>query len=530
MHVPIRIDDVLRRTVRLYPDVTAVVEGDQRWTYSKLQEEIHQLARAMNNLGVTKGTRVAVLSPNTTAMMEIYFACFQLGAVVVPLNTRLLSLDYEYIVNHSGAELFFVDAELVHHIEPVKDQLHSVKNFVLTPAPNFPQQLEGWVSFQSFIEAESTTPLITPIEETDYATILYTSGTTGKPKGVIHTHRTLYFNMINTIIHLRAQDHDVLLHTLPIFHVNGWGTPFAFTAVGAKHVMLRKIDPVLIHHLIKTEGVSVACMAPTVLNMLLNEPKFETDKLNQPVRAVLAGSAPPPAFVRKVEQEFGWEFLQVYGMTECAPFITVSPVKNHLKSIEENKKFRLKAKAGIPMLNVELRVVDVDGEDVPADGISVGEIVARGNMVMEGYWLQPEETARSIVNGWYYTGDMGTIDEEGYIDIVDRKKDIIISGGENISSIEIEAALYEHPAILETAVIAVPHEKWGEVPHAFVVVRSGQQLTEEALVEFCRGHLPHFKCPKGISFVSELPKTGSGKIQKIHLRKDFWEGKERLVN
>lgn len=529
MHVPLRIDDVLRRAAHLYPDVTAVVEGDRQWTYTLLQKEVNQLTNALISLNVQKGDRVAVLSPNTCAMMQLYYACFQMGVVVVPLNTRLLSKDYLYIVEHSEAKALFADAELAHLIEPIQSELKLVQQYIIMPAPHFADEKEGWLSFRKLLDTHESTSFISPLEETDLATILYTSGTTGRPKGVMHTHRTLYFNMINTIYHLRATDADTILHTLPMFHVNGWGTPFAFTAVGGKHVMLRKIDPPLIHRLIKEEGVSVACMAPTVLNMLLNDPNFEKDKIPQPFRVVIAGSAPPPAFVRVVEQKFNWEFLQVYGMTECAPFLTVSPIKHHLRSEEDARIFRLKAKAGIPMLNVELRVVDVDGVDVATDGNTIGEIIARGNMIMSGYWRQPEETSKSIVNGWYHTGDMATMDKEGYIDIVDRKKDIIISGGENISSIEIEAVLYDHPDILEAAVIAIPHEKWGEVPFAVIVPRTGKNLDEAEIIQFCKQRMAHFKCPKGISIATELPKTASGKIQKVLLRNQFWTD-ERKIN
>ncbi|KQL44170.1 AMP-dependent synthetase [Brevibacillus choshinensis] len=530
MHVALRMDDTLRRAALLYPDVESVIEGERRWTYREFQEEVHQLAHAMTRLGVEKGDRVAVLSPNTTAMLQLFYACFQLGAVVVPLNTRLLPHDYLYIIEHAEAKLFFADDELIHLVESIVQSLTTVSRFVSMPVNGVASEREGWDSYSNLLANESTEPCITEIEETDLATILYTSGTTGKPKGVMHSHRTLYFNMQNTMFHLRATDSDVLLHTLPIFHVNGWGTPFSFTAVGAKHVMLRKIDPLLIHSLIKNEGVTVACMAPTVLNLLINEPRFHEEKTTAPVRIVIAGSAPPTAFVRAVEQQLGWEFLQVYGMTECAPLITVSPIKHHLMNETEETRFRMKAKAGIPMHNVEIRVVDDEENEVPKDGKSIGEVVARGNMVMEGYWKQPEATAAAIVNGWYHTGDMATIDVEGYIDIVDRKKDIIISGGENISSIEVEGLLYEHPGILEAAVISVPHEKWGEVPHAIVVPRPGTALDQVELENFCRGKMAAFKCPKGFTIVRELPKTASGKIRKVELRQPFWEEKGKLVN
>lgn len=532
MHVPLRMDDTLRRAALLYPDVEAVVEGERRWTYRQFQEEVHQLARAIQHLGVEKGDRVAVLSPNTAAMLQLFYACFQLGAVMVPLNTRLLPHDYHYILEHAEAKLFFADEEWIPLVQPVVKTLSFVEKFIAIPVAGSTSESgrEGWDCYHDLLAAASTEPCVSPVEETDLATILYTSGTTGKPKGVMHSHRTLFFNMQNTMFHLRASDSDVLLHTLPMFHVNGWGTPFSFTAVGAKHVMLRKIDPPLIHALMKREGVSVACMAPTVLNMLINEPRFRDEKLEAPMRVVIAGSAPPTAFVRTVEKQLGWEFLQVYGMTECAPFITVSPIKHHLRGEAEETRFRLKAKAGIPMINVEIRVVDEEDRDVPKDGRSIGEVIARGNMVMVGYWKQPEATAAAIVDGWYRTGDMATIDAEGYIDIVDRKKDIIISGGENISSIEVEGMLYEHPAVLEAAVISVPHEKWGEVPYAIVVPRPGMIVSEEELIRFCREKMAAFKCPKGVSLVAELPKTASGKIRKVELRQPFWQEKGKLVN
>lgn len=530
MHVALRMDDTLRRAALLYPDTEAVCEGERRWTYRRFQQEVHQLARAMQRMGVAKGDRVAVLSPNTAAMLQLFYACFQLGAVVVPLNTRLLPQDYHYIVDHAEAKLFFVDEELIPLVQPILKALSSVIRFVQIPLGETGNPREGWDSYPELLAAESAEPCVNDVDETDLATLLYTSGTTGKPKGVMHSHRTLYFNMLNTMLHLRASDSDVLLHTLPMFHVNGWGTPFSFTGVGARHVMLRKIDPPLIHRLMKQEGVTVACMAPTVLNMLINEQRFHEDKLEGPMRVVIAGSAPPTAFVRTVEQQLGWEFLQVYGMTECAPLITVSPIKHHLRGEDEETRYRRKAKAGVPMLNVEVRVVDEEDNDVPWDGKTIGEVIARGQMVMEGYWKQPEATAAAIVNGWYRTGDMATVDAEGYIDIVDRKKDIIISGGENISSIEVEGVLYEHPAILEAAVISVPHEKWGEVPFAVVVPRPGMQIDEAELNQFCRERMAAFKCPKGYQVVEELPKTASGKIRKVELRQPFWQVKEKRVN
>ncbi|MGD8189508.1 long-chain-fatty-acid--CoA ligase [Brevibacillus ginsengisoli] len=530
MYVPLLLQDFLKRAVYHYPQKTAVIDGERRFTYEEIGQRVNRLSNAFRSYGIQKGDRIVVLSPNRLEMYEAFYAAFLLGAVIVPLNTRLLPHDYEYIMNHSGAKMILVDAELAPLITPIAQGLTEVEFYVSLPVEGC-KNPSDWLHYDSILESAPETIVNVEVDERDMATILYTSGTTGRPKGVIQTHRSLYMNAINTIIHTRAEEEDVLLHTLPMFHVNGWGTPFCFTGMGATHVMLRKIDPAHIVRLIEREGVTVACMAPTVLNMILNEPSSKTAHINQNMRVVIAGSAPPPSFVKAVEKELGWTFLQVYGMTEVSPFITVGHVKKAIRD-EGNEELihRMKAKAGISMLNVEARVVNEYGEDIEPNGIEVGEVICRSNSVMEGYWQQPEETARSIVNGWYHTGDMATIDANGYIDIVDRKKDIIISGGENISSIEIEGALYEHPSILEAAIIAVPHEKWGEVPHAVCVVREGHQATEEDIIAFCRQRMAHFKCPKSIQFVKELPKTASGKIQKVVLRESFWQAGERKVN
>ncbi|GEN34982.1 long-chain-fatty-acid--CoA ligase [Aneurinibacillus danicus] len=530
MYVPLLLQDFLKRAVYHYPQKTAVVDGERRFTYAEIGKRVNRLANAFQAYGIGKGDRIAVLSPNRLEMYEAFYAAFLLGAVIVPLNTRLVPADYEYIVNHSGAKMFLIDAELAPLIEPIIGQLQSVERYVSLPVEGFKNH-NGWLIYDDIIESASENAVDVEVDERDMATILYTSGTTGRPKGVIQTHRSLYMNAINTIIHVRAEDEDVLLHTLPMFHVNGWGTPFSFTGMGATHVMLRKIDPKHIVHLVQTEGVTVACMAPTVLNMILNEPTSKTASIPQNVRVVIAGSAPPPSFVKAVEKELGWTFLQVYGMTEVSPFVTVGHIKKDIRdTADEERIHRLKAKAGISMINVEARVVNEDGEDVEPNGEEIGEVICRSNSVMDGYWLQPEETARSIVNGWYHTGDMATIDENGYIDIVDRKKDIIISGGENISSIEVEGTLYEHPAVLEAAIIAIPHEKWGEVPHAVCVLRENANVTEEDIIAFCRERMAHFKCPKSVQFVAELPKTASGKIQKVVLREPFWKEAGRKVN
>ncbi len=530
MHVPLLIQDFLKRAVFHYPEKTAVVDGERRFTYREINKRIHRLAHAFKEKGIEKGDRIAILSPNRLEMFEVFYASFLLGAVIVPLNTRLVPTDYDYIVNDCGAKIFMVDAELVPLVEPVLKNFNQVEHYISLPVEGHPVK-ENWLHYEALIDSASEAPVLTDLDETDITMILYTSGTTGRPKGVIQTHRSTYMNALNTIIHVKADDSDVLLHTLPMFHVNGWGTPFSFTGMGATHVMIRKIDPSHILDLMEQESVTVACMAPTVLNMILNDPKAKSVHMPQDMRVVIAGSAPPPSFVKAVEKELGWTFIQVYGMTEVSPFLTVSHIKEDiLKEGDEEKIHKLKAKTGISMINTELRVVNEDGNDVAPNGEEIGEIICRSNSVMQGYWKQPEETAKVIINGWYHTGDMATIDERGYVNIVDRKKDIIISGGENISSIEVEGVLYSHPAILEAAIIAIPHEKWGEVPHAICVLRPGEIVTEEEIISFCREKMAHFKCPKSVQFMDKLPKTASGKIQKVALREPFWKETNRRVN
>jgi len=333
--------------------------------------------------------------------------------------------------------------------------------------------------------------------------------------------------------HLRVRDNDVLLHILPLFHVNGWGSPFYYTANGATQICLRKATPELIFKAIDKYKVSVMHMAPTVLNTLLQYYEQNIPQIEHDVRVVIAGSAPPPAFVTRVERELGWEFIQVYGMTESSPLSTVSTIRSHLSNLPLKDQYRMKAKAGYSMIGCEVRVINEQGHEVKKNGSEIGEVVTRSNGVMKGYWKNPEATIEAIRDGWLHTGDMATVDAYGNIDIVDRMKDIIISGGENISSIEVEGVLYEHPGVLEAAVIAVPHEKWGETPHAYVVLRPGHTVEEKDLIAFSREKLAHFKAVTGISFVNELPKTASGKIQKVHLRNEYWEshGKEgRFVN
>jgi fatty-acyl-CoA synthase len=347
------------------------------------------------------------------------------------------------------------------------------------------------------------------------------------------THRNNYLHALGAMHHFRVNDRDTYLHVLPMFHVNGWGAPFYYTANGATQVCLRKTSPEMIFDALQKHKVSIMHMAPTVLNSLFQYYERNVPNIEQDIRIVVAGSAPPPAFVTRVEKELGWEFIQIYGMTESTPVSLISLIRSEFDDLPEKEKYRMKAKAGYPIIGSEVKVIHDDGEEVAHDGVDIGELIVRSHGVMLGYWKNEEATSQTLINGWLHTGDMATIDENGNVDIVDRKKDIIISGGENISSIEVEGILYEHPDILEAAVIAVPHEKWGETPHAFIVPKMGVELTEDDIKAFTREKLAHFKSVTSVSFVDELPKTASGKIQKIHLRNDYWECKGktgRFVN
>lgn len=528
MHVPLVLTDFLDRAVELYGEKPAVIGDEQTLTYNELHRRVQKIAHGLRALHITKGDKVAYLAPNTIEMLEGFYGVFQVGGVMTPLNTRLKPDDYTFILNHSESQILFVDHELFPLVEPILDKLETVKEVIVHGAQ---EETKQYKSYEKWLEAQPSTDFErVPLEETDIASLLYTSGTTGNPKGVMLTHRSNYLHALSTQHHLRVSDQDTLLHVLPMFHVNGWGSPFYYTANGATQVMLRKVDAETIFEKIEKHQVTVAHMAPTVLNMLLTYHEQNAPKSKKDMRVVIAGSAPPLAFVTKVEEDLEWEFIHVYGMTEISPLITTSQIRSQHLTLPKEEQHRLKAQTGYSMIGTKVRVVNEQGEPVTQNGKAVGEIVARTNGMMEGYWKNPEATSETIRNGWLYTGDMATVDENGYIDIVDRKKDVIISGGENISSIEVEGVLYDHPAVLEAAVVAAPHEKWGEVPHAIVVIREEHSLTEEELIAFAKSRMAHFKAPKGITFADDIPKTASGKIQKVQLRKQYWGGGAKTVN
>jgi fatty-acyl-CoA synthase len=528
--VPLNEYDFLKRALVAHSSKEAIVCGDLRLTYGEFGERINRWANLMRSLGVQKGDRVAILSQNCHRVLEAFFGTPLLGSILMPLNFRLVPDDFDYILNHGGAKVVIVEEGLTHLLDPIRDKLETVEHFIL--AGDSSASEAHWLDYESLLaQASNEAPPTVEIDENEASALLYTSGTTGRPKGVMLTHRNLYINAINSICEFGIHERDVYLHALAQFHCNGWGVGYAVTGMGGTHVIIKKFEPAAFFDLVTRERVTFACMPPTMINMALNHPMDAATlgRLPRGIRVGTAGSAPPLATIQEAQEKFGWRVIQIYGLTETAPFLTVSKVKPNMDDWPAEQKLRVQAKTGYPMIGVDIRVVDDEGKDVEPDSGEVGEVITRSNVVMKGYWRQPEATDAVIVDGWFHTGDMALLDREGFIEVCDRKKDLIISGGENISSIEVEGLLYKHPAVLEAAVVAAPDERWGEVPYAIVVLKPEASATESELTDFCREHLAHYKCPKRVDFIEALPRTATGKIQKNVLRERYWEGKAKLV-
>jgi fatty-acyl-CoA synthase len=492
------------------------VDGALRLSYEQFFGRCDRWSSALLGLGIGPGDRVATIAPNTHAQLESFYAVPSMGAVLVPVNYRLTPEDFVYIVNHSGAAVICADRDYLAAVDSVRDQMPEVIHFVA-----FSGARDGWLDYEAAIAAADPDFERQVIDERDLLTINYTSGTTARPKGVMMTHRNAAMNSIGTLLHLPIGVGDRYLWTLPMFHANGWTYTWTVTAAGATHVCLPKVDPAAVFGLIRDEKINWMSAAPTVLISLANAPAEVRGEVPAGVHVVTAGAPPAAATIERLEGEFGWEVTHVYGLTETAPFITVcAPLPEH-ETLAPGDRAVVKARQGVELLTSgELRVVDTAGHEVPADGQSLGEIVVRGNVVMEGYYRDPEATQRAMGGGWFHTGDVAVVHPDGYVEIRDRLKDVIISGGENISTVEVEAALLRHPAIQEAAIVGLPHKRWGEAPFAFVVLRSGAVATEEEIIAFARDRLAHFKAPHGVTFVEELPKTATGKIQKFVLRAD----------
>ena len=518
MDVPLTPLELARRTRRLYAQREAVVDGPLRLTYEQFFDRCDRWSRALRRLGAGSGDRVAYIAPNTHAMLESFYAVPRIGAIVVPINYRLTPDDFRYIITHSGARIVCAHGDYLDAVDRVRAELTGVTHFVALEGLH-----AGWLSYEALLADAERAPgpeFSLPVtDEQDLISINYTSGTTADPKGVMITHRNAYLNVVGTLLHLPMRMSDRYLWTLPMFHANGWTFVWVVTAVGAAHICLRKVEPAAVFAQIDSESVTMLCAAPTVLIGVANAPAEVRATARRGVRVVTAGAPPAAATIERVEDELGWTITQMYGLTETSPFITVcEPRPDHNEKTTADRAV-IKARQGVELITSgEVRVVDDSGREVPHDGETAGEIVVRGNVVMKGYYNDPDATARTIRDGWMHTGDVAVVHPDGYAEVRDRMKDVIISGGENISSVEVEGVLLRHPAVQEAAVVGKPDVRWGEAPHAFVVLKAGRDATEAELRTFTRDRLAHFKAPHTVTFVEALPKTATGKIQKFVLR------------
>jgi fatty-acyl-CoA synthase len=510
----------LRRSAYVYPDKEAVVHGSRRYSYGQLEERVNRLASSLRAQGLRKHDRVAFLCPNIPAMLEAHFAVPAAGGVLVTINTRLTPSEIGYMLQHSGSRFLFVDATLEALVQELDNANLEVVRIEDTGAASDP--------YEALIAAGSPEPLESWLEdEEETISINYTSGTTGRPKGVMYSHRGAYLNALADVIETGMSQGTVHLWTVPMFHCNGWCFPWAVTAVGGTHVCLRKVDGDVIWNLFEAEGITHYNAAPTVHIGLVNHPKAH--RLARPVTATMGGAPPSPTLLARL-QELNFQPVHVYGLTETYAPITVNHPRKAWETLPAAEQAGLLARQGQGHVTADLvRVVDPDMQDVPRDGQTLGEVVMRGNIVMKGYFEQPDETATAFAGGWFHSGDIAAWHPDGLIELRDRKKDIIISGGENISTIEVEQVVGGHPAVLEVAVIAIPDEQWGERPKAFVTLKPGQTVSEDEIIQHCRERLAHFKCPAAVEF-GDLPKTSTGKVQKYMLREKEWAGHAKRIH
>jgi fatty-acyl-CoA synthase len=537
MNKPLLATEFLDRARRYFGDREALltVDGD-RLTYDDLGSRVDRLSAALQDRGIEPGDRVAVLDPNTHYHLETAYATIQIGAVHTPLNYRLKPGENEYILNDAGIDAVVCDWDFTGNIDPIREATDT-EIFICNDVERAAATGE-WEDYEAVLDGADPDEYTRPeMAEDDLVTINYTSGTTGDPKGVMRTHRCETIHAYLTAHQQSIESDDVYYWTLPMFHVNGWGHVFAVTGVGARHICTRGVEPADVFEKIVAEDVSYLNAAPTVMNMLIDyyrqaDPETMGDTQ---VRLATGGAAPPTATIRTLEDEMGWYFKHMYGLTETGPLICTSDYRR-LFDQDDPARFEIKKRQGFAMLGTELDVVDEEGTTVATDDSEIGEIVVRGNQVMEGYWNKPDRTEEAFTarrEGWFHTGDLATLDERGMIRIKDRKKDIIVSGGENISSLQLEDVLYEHPEVKEVAIIPSPSDQWGETPKAYVVPRTGDPenpgVTADDLTAFTKEHLADYKAVRRVEFVAELPKTSTGKVQKYELREQEWEGEGGMV-
>jgi fatty-acyl-CoA synthase len=523
MNIPLTPLRFLRYAQAQFPRKTGVVCGDDRLTYGQFAARVSQLAGALRAAGVRSGDRVAFLSMNCHRLLEAYFGVLDAGGVLLPLNIRLANNELAFVLNDAGVKILFLQQEFLSAVESFRKDVPAIEKFILLDG----QPTAKWLSLQNYEETlAAATPYrsdIMEVDENTLAELFYTSGTSATPKGVMLTHRNIYLHALSVGLAFNTGQQSVELHTIPLFHANGWGVAHSLTLLGGKHVMIQRFNTEEVFRLIEKEKVDACSLVPTMATALVNCPQREKYDLSSLTRVVIGGAASSPTLVREVEEKLKCNCISGYGLTETSPMLTTSHVKQGLQWEGEDRYAGLSS-TGYAAPSMEVRVVDADGNDVAHDGNAIGEVVARTDGVMKGYWQQPEASAEALRGGWFHTGDMATMNEDGYLLIVDRKKDIIVSGGENISSLEVEKALVAHPSVYEVAVVPVPDPRWGEIPKALVVLKPGAQATEEELIEFCRSRISHYKAPRSVEFLESLPKTGTGKILKRDLRKKYWHG------
>lgn len=520
MNIPLTPLRFLTYAERQYAGRTAIVCGDQRFSYTEFGQRVGCLAGALLQLGIKPGDRVAYLGVNAHELMDCYYGVLEAGAILLPLNIRLSGQELSYILNDAGASVLFIDEQFLPLVDSFRKDLKTVKALC---------QLEGepnadWLLKDNYAALlKKATPHrcdVTKINEDDVAEIFYTSGTSARPKGVMLTHRNIYLHAVHICVTFGSENGMVGLHTIPLFHANGWGVAHLITMLGGKHVLLRAFDAKEVFRLVEAERIETFNAVPIMATALVNHPDRKQYDLSSLKRLVLGGAASSPTIVREVEEKIGCECFAGYGLTETSPSLSMAIKKAEL-NWDGEQRYVGQSSAGFPVFGLEMRIVDEHEQDVAQDGVSFGELVVRGDGVMKGYWNQPEVTAEVMRGGWFHTGDMAALTPEGCILIVDRKKDIIVSGGENISSLEVEKAILAHPAVIEAGVIPVTDEKWGEVPKALVILRPGMTASDSEIIEFVRGRLSHYKCPRTVEFVTELPKTATGKILKKDLRRQY---------
>ncbi len=528
MNVPLSILEFRDRAEMYFGEKTAIFDGEKKFTYGEFGKRTHRLANALRALGVRKGDRVSIICSNTHHMLEAYFGVIEAGAVLTPINIRLLPQNIAYIINHAASKVIFYHKDFTELVQKIKSDIPETRHFIVIEgeADNLATH-----EYEDLLNAASIEYQPQDFDENDIAELFYTSGTTGNPKGVALTHRNLHLHTLYAAIALKACDEDVVLHMIPLFHVNGLGQPHIFTLVGASHVLLRKYDPLMLLKLIHQYRVTHLIGVPTMHAGVVNCPEFDQYDVSS-LKFVMAGGAPASStLLHTMQKKVIKTAMAGYGLTETSPLICLAYPRKHLTDSEPPEmQFQRQTATGWAIPGIKIRVVDTHGNDVRPDGQQIGEIIVRSNVVMHGYYKDEKATQEAIRNGWFYTGDMATINDKRYFTIVDRSKDVIISGGENLSSLEIENVIFKHPAVLECVVVAAPDERWGEVPVALIVLKSGVTATADDILLHCRQHLPGFKIPKRIEFRENLLKGGTGKILKSEIREEFWKGHKKRVH